>query len=782
MKTSRPLLTIFIFFLVTLLVSGASAPNPHSRWFIETVDAPMHFDNLTSSMLKIIDDKPTMAFGGDHLYLRYWNYDTLDWTIETIDPSPGVGSYASLAKDAFGRTFISYYDSVNQTLKFATPSDNIFIPGWDVETIDATPDSGKGSAIAVLAGGQPHISYTAHIGTTFYLKYARRSCTGSFPHIVCSWPTQEQVAAAIFDGAGTSIAIASDGTPHISYVDAYFNLKHAYRLGDGSGNCGDGNNWQCETVPGQTGTISMATSLALYNDYPRIAFHDNTAGLSFAYQDAGGWHLSLLRAGLDLTDEDLSLTVDPGGLPHISYIVSSDHHVMHAFGSSPSGGSWTNENITAATFSGQTAIAYNTSPSAYPCILYYQTTNGYLEYTCKSAGWDEPSIVADSGNVGLSSSLALGRDGKPHIAYMDYLSMPAYPILANWSAAAEGCNNPSTAVPWDCVQLDDSTTGWGSGYLPSAAVNPVNGNPAVSYMAYTDTTSGLGYSWYVGTGGNCPGNTAWNCTTIESITGLLGYSSSLAFQSTGKPVIAYKTSDMKLKVATYMGSPTPGSCSGDANWECEVIDTGLGSTSSRPSLALKSDDVPVISYLDSANHQLKLASVVFSGGTGCTGGSYPGSWTCSVIVASPGYDELDSSLELVSDTQAVISYSPGALKMATVSLPGGTSTIVVIDGANAGASNSLALFQGIPWIAYIDSDVPHSLRMAHQVGVGNGNCGDDDAWQCELLDDAGSVGQDPSLAINSAGTAYISYYDESNKDLKLAYTRLFGFMPLLMKP
>ncbi|GEM_PF-5200341 len=778
MHPLRPKILILVLITLTLLSSAASAPNPQARWSIETIDAPMYFDILSNSMLQFFDGKPTMTFGGDHLYLRYWNYETLAWTIETVDPSPGVGSYASLARDDYGHTYISYYDSTNQSLKFATPSSNILFPGWDVETLDPTPNSGIGNSIAVLTGGQPQVSYTSHFGSTYYIKYVRRACTGGFPHIICSWSAPEMVAAAIFDGTGTSIAIASDGTPHISYVDASFILKHAYRVGDGTGNCGDGNKWQCETVPGQTGTAGGAIiSMALFNDYPRIAFQDSTKGVSFAYQDAVGWHLSLPRGGVDNYGSYLSLALDGSGIPHISYL-GSGSSVYHAWGSTTGGGTWTNEVVSSEGSTLQTAIAFDTAP----CILYYTYSSYKLMYTCKSTGWSTPEAIAEDSLVGQASSLALDQTGKPYIAYTDYKSIPAVPLIATWSDAPAGCNNPATAVPWECSQLDDNPSGWGSGKLPSVAIQPGSGYPAVSYQVYTNTTSGLGYAWFVGTGGNCAGNSAWNCTTVESINGLVGFRSSLAFNSHGTPSIAYRTSASELKLAVYAGGPSADSCNGNADWGCEVVDTGLGTTSGRPSLVLDSSDIPIISYLDSQNDQMKLATVVFSGGTGCSGGDYPGSWSCNVVSAVPGYNYLDSSMVLASDSQVLISFAPGMLKLATVDIPVVTPAIEVVDAINGGGSNSLDLYRGDPWIAYTDANTSHALRLAHRVGAGNGNCGDDSAWQCDVLDSTGSVGQDPSLQINSSGVAYISYYDETNKDLKLAYTRLFSFMPLLKKP
>ena len=130
-----------------------------------------------------------------------------------------------------------------------------------------------------------------------------------------------------------------------------------------------------------------------------------------------------------------------------------------------------------------------------------------------------------------------------------------------------------------------------------------------------------------------------------------------------------------------------------------------------------------------------------------------------------------NSLALQSDTEAMISYttnSLGVLQFVSFNLPSGTPHITYVDANHAGFHNSIALYQGVPWIAYSDWDAANrwSLRLAHYVGESNGNCGMWYDWQCELLDDSGSVGLYPSLKINSAGMAYISYYDEANGDLK----------------
>ncbi|RJQ48117.1 MAG: hypothetical protein C4534_00065 [Gaiellales bacterium] len=77
---------------------------------------------------------------------------------------------------------------------------------------------------------------------------------------------------------------------------------------------------------------------------------------------------------------------------------------------------------------------------------------------------------------------------------------------------------------------------------------------------------------------------------------------------------------------------------------------------------------------------------------------------------------------------------------------------------------------GAVYISYYN-DTTRDLKFARSVGSG-GNCGwgpSAGLWQCETVDSAGSVGKFTSLALDQEGKAHISYYDEGNKRLKHAW-------------
>ncbi|MCK7581584.1 MAG: hypothetical protein MZV65_42105 [Chromatiales bacterium] len=227
-----------------------------------------------------------------------------------------------------------------------------------------------------------------------------------------------------------------------------------------------GNNWQCETVPGLTGVTWSNPSIAVWNNLPRIAFQDSSKGLNFAYKDGTGWHYSLPRGGADILGENPSLILDDFGIPHISY-KSGTESVAHSYGSTTTGGTWINESIPGTANPLLTSIAYNVSPSAYPCILYYEATIGHMKYTCKPTTWTTPRSWSRAGDVGKYTSLALDDNGVPHIAYQDKIFNFGYPKIATWSDTPGGCSGSDGTDQWKCEIMNSLGTSEAEHTTPS---------------------------------------------------------------------------------------------------------------------------------------------------------------------------------------------------------------------------------------------------------------------------------------------------------------------------
>ena len=142
------------------------------------------------------------------------NADCTSGNIVTLMDSMGaVGQHTAIAIGLDGAPVISYYDVTNQTLKVAKCT-NAFCTGASTRTtVDSAGAVGLHTSIAIGADGNPVMSY--HDQTNGDLKVAKcvnPACPGS--------ATRTTVDSAVSVGTYTSIAIGADGNPVISYTDS----------------------------------------------------------------------------------------------------------------------------------------------------------------------------------------------------------------------------------------------------------------------------------------------------------------------------------------------------------------------------------------------------------------------------------------------------------------------------------------------------------------------------------------------------------------------------------
>jgi hypothetical protein len=297
---------------------------------------------------------------------------------------------------------------------------------WRVFTLDAHGDSGNHSSIAVDSNGNPHISYHN------YIPPEPPPCGDPLKYAVwdgSSW-TLDIVDDQGFVGTHTYIALDGNDIPHISYCDdTNWNLKYAKKNATG---------WDIETVDSwPTGEHS---SIALDNNgYPHIAYDDDQErAVKYARKDATGWTTEIMCKGTWA-----SLDIDSSGNPHISLI---DMGVLKY--ASWTGTTWDIE-VVGSERCEEDGTSLVLDKNDYPHITYFEESTFDLKY----ARWDGSQWIFDNvdsiGDVSAESSLALDPFDDPHICYSDGSELKyARKTTGNWiiDAVNNGVGFPGRTI------------------------------------------------------------------------------------------------------------------------------------------------------------------------------------------------------------------------------------------------------------------------------------------------------------------------------------------------
>ena len=339
--------------------------------------------------------------------------------------------------------------------------------------------------------------------------------TTTIAHASPSWLIETRDTGAGNVGEYSSIAVDSNGYPHIAYYDdAFNNLNYTYR---------DASGWHTATVEPKLGVIGydkgQFVSLALDgSDNPHISYYDATyPRLRYAYNDGSGWNTGNVDSTEDVGKHS-SIAIDSSGHPHISYYDATNHDLKYAYND---GSGWATETVDSAGDVGwYTSIAVDSIGQ--PHVSYYDNTNSRLKYTYKDgSGWHSTTITTGLAytNAGWLTSIALDDSDNPHISHVagpaggDYLLMHTYHNGSAWQ----------TEVPVDSAQAIYSTS--------IALDNTVNNYPRIGYLARNDVSCGLYYAYR--------GDTWWASEPVDSAGTTVWGMASLALDDSNYPHISY---------------------------------------------------------------------------------------------------------------------------------------------------------------------------------------------------------------------------------------------------
>ena len=215
----------------------------------------------------------------------------------------------------------------------------------------------------------------------------------------------------------TSLALDSNGNPHISYYSDDVVKYAAWHPNSGWSIAVVDDYWVKVDIP----KVIKFSCLALdSNGNPHICYNCPVTGLKYA-----SWHPSIgwLKIVVDspCVEQPASLSLDSNGNPHIAYYDSKNRALKYAELQSGSGWSITTVdsniggNVSLALDSNDNPhIAYSNNSTANP------TPTAELKYAKRQSGsgWSIATLEAIRSHIASRSSLALDSNGNPHICYM----------------------------------------------------------------------------------------------------------------------------------------------------------------------------------------------------------------------------------------------------------------------------------------------------------------------------------------------------------------------------
>lgn len=462
---------------------------------------------------------------------------------------------------------------------------------WTIDTSQATASTTYrfviATADAMAAGratwrGPASISNYPQLGiesgTT--ARYSKDALPGGSNCSDTNWTCLGQIdTSASSFGNLISMDVDSSGDPWVAYWDTSANaFRAAQYVGASGSGCGTNAAWTCTVIdtPGHDVTgLSNGFDLKVAPDgTPWVIWYDTNASYedlhAARYVGSGGtgctgstsWTCWSVRNSVGKSGLGPGISFDQSGTPWIVNNTYDDVEVFKYVGTS--GSSW---QVTGS------------------CM----TDSG--DWSCEQI--DSPGYAGAYGH----SSIAFDANGKPWVAFAGNASGWMTLKVAQFvGSGGSGC----TSTHWNCTVVENAS-GFSLNTIAQKIAFDVNGIPWILAIKANG-----GYSTiypmiihYVGSGGfGCAIGGSWDCTNLDTGNTDAGIGSSgLAMDSAGRPWATFNLSGTNVKVANYVG--VGGNCPGDSQWNCSTV-LGAGYGSWAPSIAFDKSGTPWIADFDTS--------------------------------------------------------------------------------------------------------------------------------------------------------------------------------------
>ena len=363
-----------------------------------------------------------------------------------------------------------------------------------------------------------------------------------------------------------------------------------------SGTPVDDSSWSIETINDSENDVGKYTGVA-YGEGPdfHIAYFDDTQNdlLYTLYSTVGAAETEVVMEQSRFGQySDIAISpVDKS--KHIShYVQSPGANLGHAW-LPTTGGGWQLSVADSVGTVGQFS-SMAVGKDGVPHMAYYDATDNDLKHAWGT--WDSVAsqwvwaneVVDSAGNVGQHTSIAVDERGALHIAYYS---------TAN-GGSLKHAYGPRDAVTerwkWTVTEVSDPPSG-NAGKYASSAIDP-RGRPHVVY--FLGGPNALWHAWQSSIGD-------WNTEEVDDSVGSFGGHTDLAIAADGTLHIAYygaANDSLKYAAGAYNAE------AGLWSWTTEVVDDPQDAdVGMYPSIVVHESGSVYIAYYDETNGNLKLA-------------------------------------------------------------------------------------------------------------------------------------------------------------------------------
>jgi hypothetical protein len=636
-------------------------------WTITTVDGGISDPggNKTAIALENGTGLPHIAYVklDGHVWHAWKTCSLCTWQKEELDSSvKAAGSNITLAIDTNNHLHMAYYDNdASKALYYS------FYDGatWATEQV---PDpygyslSGQEPSLALDGDDRPAIVYKTD-GSINYAWKTNDNTPGdwSFSIIYVGHTISDRLTAP-------SLQLPNDDAtqPRISFIDSNYHVEIAVfdDMGSLPGCSGTDGDYGCSIIDDTStfiGSTSLAVEESVLGNINRLIYIDEATGeLRYKFESSEGVWGSLPVNYSSNVGLYSSLAVDSTG-PHISYYdrATATFKFAEIDNSDPGGcgdyglNAWFRCDTVAGNGSLGSSTSMGIGYNDTPYIAYYNRSDPKLMYAELNPGWSSYIIDESYEDVGMYTSLAFDRvNSCGRIAYMDYTN--------GWLMYAE-------QEPDYTGHCGPGDTNWGGnrveyisqdGFGISLAIDP-NNIPLISFVDGEDHL--VKVARYGGSGGSCDDN-GWNCYSIApGHPTEWGETSIWANDSSPAGTILVSFHD---SVAATLMESTFVIASG---WVHETVDDAAHSGEDNSITAI--GVMPVIAYTDgrSDDFDLMLASRVGSGNGNCGTGL---NWNCQTL-DSDGWTGFSPSIQNISGRLYISYYdwTNGDLKLMFQAFP-----------------------------------------------------------------------------------------------------------------